>query len=81
LVSTVQRQVRHSKNEKRLLEILPRSGRKMTTAELVKAFYGRNVPTNGRIRIMNLIRSVQRKAIVTIQTSDRAGPHPIEVWR
>lgn len=81
MVSTVQRLVRHSRNEKRLLELVPKSGRKVTSADLVAKFYGRKVPINGRIIIMNLIRSIKRKAIVTLHTSDRSGPHPIEVWR
>lgn len=81
MASTVQRQVRHSPNEKRLLEFIPRGGRKVTTADLVARYYGRKVPLNGRIIIMNLIRSIKRKAIVALKTSERSGPHPIEVWR
>jgi hypothetical protein len=53
----------------------------VTTADLVAKFYGRRVPINGRIIVMNLIRSIKKKAIVKLSTSERAGPHPIEVWR
>jgi hypothetical protein len=81
LVSTVQRSIRLSPNEKKLLELVPKNGRKVTTADLVAKFYGRRVPINGRIIVMNLIRSIKKKAIVKLSTSERAGPHPIEVWR
>lgn len=74
------RTIRHSKSESKLLELMPKGGRKITTADLVLAFYGRRKPLNARIRIMNLIRSIKAKALVKMKTSERAGPHPVEVW-
>lgn len=71
--------IRHSKSEAKLLELL-KGGRKMTTAELVSAFYGRRKPLNARIRIMNFIRSIKAKALVKLKTSERSGPYPVEVW-
>jgi hypothetical protein len=62
-----------------LLEFL-KGGKRLSTAELVSAFYGRRKPLNARIRIMNLVRSIKAKALVKMKTTERAGPHPIEVW-
>lgn len=80
--------VRLSPGEERLLKLLPHTGKRISTEELTKLFYnGRIEPFNGRLVVIGMVRSLQRK-IDTIKTSpvyvhatERSGPYPMFVWR
>jgi hypothetical protein len=83
VVRTIRRIVKLSGNETKLWGLLPPKGVKITTAELMEKFYGARVPLNGRISILNIVRQIKRKNLsgFKLATSDRSGPHPIEVWK
>jgi hypothetical protein len=77
--------INFSPSEERLLRLLPRSGRRVTTKDLVERFYkGRVVPENSQIVISGIVRKLatktQRGGRVRVRRSERAGPHPMQVW-
>lgn len=73
----------YSQNERRLFALL--SKRPVSSTDIMHAYYGgvRKVPWNGRVRMMNVMRSLMRKMAhnkesVTIVHSPRAGPNPVD---
>jgi hypothetical protein len=80
------RPVNYSPSEKRLLDLIPRDGKRITTEELTKKRYaGESVPFNARMIVLgaltNLIRKVEyNREDFKIVKGIRKGPAPIEVW-
>ena len=84
----LQSKVRLSEGEKRLLKLLPPSGKRITTGELAKKFYAkRDEPFNARLVVVGMVRTLQRKigtlpdAPIYVHTTERSGPVQMEVWR
>ncbi|MDO8396404.1 MAG: hypothetical protein Q7T45_01135 [Bradyrhizobium sp.] len=80
-------ELRLSRNEKRLYELIPARGRRITSGELTQQFYnGGAVPLNGRVYIANVIRSLKRKSRIGIpgvrrvESTVGSGRKAIEVW-
>jgi hypothetical protein len=75
-----------SPSESRVIEILKKSpGTKLTTAQLADRFYKRaDRPEYARVIIAGIVRSLVKKTgrckEFKIKSSQRSGPHPIEVW-
>lgn len=79
------RPVKLSKLESELLKYLPADGRKVTTAEIVTAYYGGDAPMNARQIITDRLATLTAKlealgAEQRVAKSARRGPHPIEFW-
>lgn len=73
----------YSSKEQKLFAQLGKKA--ISSTELLLGFYGgpKKVPTNGRVRMMNVMRSLQRKLIdneekFIVVHSPRAGPNPVE---
>jgi hypothetical protein len=71
--------------EQDLIALLPKDGKKVTTADLVEAYYGSEVPLNARNIVVGRLRMIAAKAVHNaepwrIAKSNRAGPHPMEFW-
>jgi RecA-family ATPase len=75
-----------SPSEVRVIEILKKTpGAKLTTAQLADRFYKRtDRPEYARVIIAGVVRSLVKKTgrskDFKIKSSQRSGPHPIEVW-
>lgn len=87
-LASLQSKVRLSPGEKRLLALLPASGKRINTLELTKLYYARRPePFNGRIVVVGMVKTLQKKIKTVkqppfyIHNSERAGPIPMEVWR
>jgi hypothetical protein len=69
-----------------MFDAIPKRGQRVNTTDLIEAFWdGRERPWNARVSAMDCLRSLKRKVIAnkepfTIQTSERAGGKPIDVW-
>lgn len=77
--------LRLSRSEQAILDLLPLSGRRLTTEDITAKHYGRAAPYHGRIVVAGVVRSLERKTSKMnlggrVRRSKRAGPHPIEVW-
>lgn len=80
------RQVKLSQRETALLDCVPQDGSRITTKEIVTAYYGRDVPINARQIITDRLGKIITKlesigGEVKLAKSQRRGPAPIEYWR
>lgn len=87
-LASLENKIKLSPGERKLISLLPPSGKRITTEELAEKFYeGKQQPFNSRIVIVGMIRNVQRKISrckrppLYVHRSERAGPYSIEVWR
>lgn len=76
---------RLSRNEKKLYDLIPPRGRRITSDELARGFYGNTIPINGRVYVANLIRSLRRKWRMVpdmrrVVSTEGSGRKAIEVW-
>ena len=74
-----------SPSELRLLILIPEDGARVTTAVLLRKYFGDHIPYHGRTIITGLIRGLVKKTELLdgafrVFASERAGPKPIEVW-
>lgn len=85
MLSSRKRPVKLSKRESELFNVLPADGRKLNTAEIVAAYYGGDVPMNGRQIVTDRLTTIQAKleaigSEFRLSKSGRRGPAPIEYW-
>lgn len=79
--------VGYSPTEKRLLELLPANGRRVSTRQLADQLYKDTVqPWHAGIIVGTGMRSLIRKVThnrepFRIKKTPRDGPNPIEFWR
>lgn len=75
-----------SPSEARVISILKATqGSRLTTAQLADRFYKKaDRPEHARVIIAGIVRSLVKKTArardFKVRRSNRAGPHPIEVW-
>lgn len=75
-----------SDRERRLLDLLPKTGKKITSTALVKRYYaGEITPLNARQIVVSRMNSVKQKLITNkdkrrVMQSKRRGPKPINYW-
>lgn len=79
------RKVKLSSREADLLACIPADGSRINTKQLVAAYYGRDVPTNGRMIITDRLGKIAQKLEAMqdknrLRKSKRCGPAPIEYW-
>lgn len=78
--------IKLSKSEERLLKLIPKDPKRITTKALAISFYkGLQVPFNGQKIVMGTLNGLMRKlqankSPVQVFKSERQGPKPIEVW-
>ena len=75
----------YTERENKLLKLLRQHNKPVTTIELSRKFYGRNLPLNPRQSILHALRYLDQKlarnkAKERIVSSERGGPYPIEFW-
>ncbi len=87
-LASLQSKIKLSPGEQRLVALLPSSGKHITTRELAKMYYAkREAPFNSRLVIVAMVRNLQRKietihaSPLYVNSSERAGPYPMQVWR
>lgn len=86
------RAIKFSTQERKLRGLLPKSGRRITTAELAAQFFAPDpVPMHGRIRVTNLLRSIKRKTeamnalpnarpVRAVESTEGSGRATHEAW-
>ena len=87
-LASLQSKIKLSPGEQRLVKLLPASGKQIGTDALAMKFYSqRKEPLNGRLVIVGMVRSLQKK-IKTVKdppfvicSTERSGPYPIKIWR
>ena len=83
--NVTKRTVSYSRSENRMLEILQRQKRPITTIDMIDLFYkGRIQPLNARSSVYGIARSLQNKVDINkerfrIALSENRGPHPSEI--
>lgn len=85
MLSSRKRPVKLSRGEIALLNVLPADGRKLSTHEIVAAFYGADVPLNGRQILVDRLASIARKLELIgdkrrLSKTGRCGPRAIQYW-
>jgi hypothetical protein len=75
----------YSPLERKIFDLLPSVGKRISTKELTKKIYGSKVPINGRVIISGTLRNLIKKTLKNkepfkIASSGQRGPHSIEVW-
>ena len=81
------RSIKLSKRETELLGCIPEDGSRVSTKAIVAAYYGRDVPMNGRQIITDRLSKIILKLSelpgydFKLCKSQRRGPAPIEYWR
>lgn len=80
------RKVKLSTRETDLLACIPVDGSRINTKQIVAAYYGRDIPTNGRMIITDRLSKIAHKLALMqdeplrLMKSKRCGPAPIEYW-
>ena len=77
-------QVGYSKAERRVWEVLS-SGDQMPTTKLVSQYYNGEVPLNGQVCVMNVVRKLMKKLEINkspncIHRSESSGRIPMIIW-
>lgn len=72
-----------SSREEQLYALL--SSRPLSSADLIKQYYGPKPPANARTIVVGRLRGIAEKLDrardpVRLRKSPRKGPHPIEFW-
>lgn len=79
--------MKYSPSEQRMLKLLPRNGRKLTSVELVEKFYNGSgeAPYHARNIVITVLRSLRRKTAhnkeeFRVASTPRSGPIPMSFW-
>ena len=71
--------------EQKLLALIPKDGSRVSSSNLLAAYYGQEVPLNGRPILIGRLRGITAKAEHEklpwrLRKSKRDGPNAIEFW-
>ena len=83
--TTRKKPVTFSRREQRLYDLLPADGSRITSSDLVAAYYGDQIPLHGRATVIAMMRSILAKIEFAdlepkVQKTKRSGPHPVQFW-
>lgn len=80
------KKVKYSSMEAKLLGLLPKRGRSISSSDLAEVYYNGRAPHNARGSVRSVMESLIRKIDdnkepFAILKTDRSGPYPVEYRR
>lgn len=74
-----------TQNQQKLFDLLPKDGRRISSARLVELYYGWPQPPNAQPRVISYLKAIDAKLTrndhaLRLHKGKRTGPIPQEFW-